>query len=649
MVLDLFRIARKRAGSFVEPMAYALNLPRSDARLVRQSSLFDAAYYLNENPDVADAAVDPAIHYIRHGWKEGRQPGPMFDGNRYLEDYPDVRLASVNPLVHYIKFGDSEGRQTHAVTLPGADRKTNRATSHTGAQPGLSVEKAREIIAQSGLFDRDLYLQLYPDLAILPDPLDHYVRHGSFEGRRAHRLFDGHWYASAYRDVAQSGLQPLVHYITIGKAEGRRCGLQPRILDKIEKMVAEAGELESTILLDATLVEPALLGFNYGGQSWPGIVAWQKLFDSLPHAFDHIVFVPWLVRGGADLAAANAVRAAIQHHGNDSTLVVLTDHDRSDSIDWLPVGAHVRVLSEFGSSLTRSDRIQMVESLILALRPKSVLNVNSGACWDSIVQKGAALGKVTNLYACLFCRDYTADGRAAGYADTHFRDSLPFLTKVYFDNAGFMHELADDYGVPESLRARMITLHQPIGNVSIGKFKTGSPQGNRIIWAGRFCMQKNVDLLIEIAQLATDFHFDIYGYGDDAYLKKLRTFANVLPNLTIKGPFSATSELPVDEYNAFLYTSLWDGLPLTLADVACMGIPVVASAVGGIPDLVTEQTGWLIQDYKDAAPYVDALREIRRSPDEARQRARRMMAWVRQEHSWDHFCKTLSVSPSFLD
>lgn len=96
----------------------------------------------------------------------------------------------------------------------------------------------------------------------------------------------------------------------------------------------------------------------------------------------------------------------------------------------------------------------MVESLIPALRPKSVLNVNSGACWDSIVQKGAALGKVTNLYACLFCRDYTADGRAAGYADTHFRDSLPFLTKVYFDNAGFMHELADDYGVPESLRAR---------------------------------------------------------------------------------------------------------------------------------------------------------------------------------------------------
>ncbi len=114
-------------------MAYALNLPRSHARLVRQSSLFDAAYYLNENPDVADAAVDPAIHYVRHGWKEGRQPGPMFDGNRYLEDYPDVRLASVNPLVHYIKFGDSEGRQTHAVTLPRADRKTNRATSHTGA------------------------------------------------------------------------------------------------------------------------------------------------------------------------------------------------------------------------------------------------------------------------------------------------------------------------------------------------------------------------------------------------------------------------------------------------------------------------------------------------------------------------------------
>ncbi|MFC8311969.1 hypothetical protein ACFUJV_35945, partial [Streptomyces olivaceus] len=110
---------------------------------------------------------------------------------------------------------------------------------------------------------------------------------------------------------------------------------------------------------------------------------------------------------GADLAAANVVRASIQENGIDSTLIVLTDYDRTDAIDWLPAGTHVRVLSEIEPSLTRADRIQLVESLILALRPKSVMNVNSGACWDAIAKKGAALSKLTELYACLFCRDYT--------------------------------------------------------------------------------------------------------------------------------------------------------------------------------------------------------------------------------------------------
>lgn len=33
---------------------------------------FDAAAYLEANPDVAAAGVDPAEHYLNHGWREGR-------------------------------------------------------------------------------------------------------------------------------------------------------------------------------------------------------------------------------------------------------------------------------------------------------------------------------------------------------------------------------------------------------------------------------------------------------------------------------------------------------------------------------------------------------------------------------------------------
>jgi glycosyltransferase involved in cell wall biosynthesis len=651
MLIDRFRAARQRVGRLARRFTESSDVSVDEAAMLRTSPLFDGAYYLATYPDVADATIDPVVHYLQFGWREARQPSMSFDGNRYLDDYPDVRAADVNPLVHYLAFGKQEGRRATPVTglTTGLANPDGEQRDSGVGNAQYSPQEARQIIEQSGLFDLELYCRLNPDLASLPDPLEHYVRHGGFEGRRAHRFFDGRWYTWAYPDVAASGMHPLVHYMTIGRPEGRHGGLPAHVLGTIEKMVAEAGELEPTILLDSAFAEPALLGISYGGQSWSGIGAWQRLFDSLPYAFEHIVFVPWLVRGGADLAAVNVVRASIQENGIDSTLIVLTDYDRTDAIEWLPAGTHVRVLSEIEPSLTRADRIQLVESLILALRPKSVMNVNSGACWDAIAKKGAALSKLTALYACLFCRDYTPDGRAAGYADTHFRASVPYLTKVYFDNAGFMDELAADYGVPESMRSRLVTLHQPVGNVAVGTYKGGPKAGKRVMWAGRFCKQKNVDLLIEIARRASDFHFDIYGYGDDAYASKLAEAQHSLDNLTVKGPFTSTANLPINDYNAFLYTSLWDGLPLTLADIACTGIPMVASAVGGIPDLVTERTGWLVQSYKEADPYVAALEDIVHRPDEARRRAERMIDWVQSEHSWEQFCATLRVSPSFIN
>ena len=546
MLIDRFGAARRRVGRLARRFTESPDVSVDEAGLLRTSPLFDRAYYLATYPDVADAAIDPVVHYLQFGWREARQPSMSFDGNRYLDDNPDVRAAGVNPLVHYLAFGKQEGRHFAPVTVRATDQENSDAGpgDSIASDEQSSSQEIRRIIEQSGLFDLELYCRLNPDLASLPDPLDHYVRHGGFEGRRAHRFFDGRWYTWAYPDVATSGMHPLVHYMTIGRPQGRHGGLPAHVLGTIEKMVAEAGELEPTILLDSAFAEPALLGISYGGQSWSGIGAWQRLFDSLPCAFEHIVFVPWLVRGGADLAAANVVRASIQENGIDSTLIVLTDYDRTDAIDWLPAGTHVRVLSEIEPSLTRADRIQLVESLILALRPKSVMNVNSGACWDAIAKKGAALSKLTELYACLFCRDYTPDGRAAGYADTHFRDSVPYLTKVYFDNAGFMAELAADYGVPASMRSRLVTLHQPVGNVAVGTYKGAPKAGNRVMWAGRFCKQKNVDLLVEIARRAPDFHFDVYGYGDDAYASKLADAQRVLGNLTVKGPFPSTGTYP---------------------------------------------------------------------------------------------------------
>jgi predicted nucleic acid-binding Zn-ribbon protein len=46
-------------------------------RYLIEAGLFDPAWYLKNNPDVAAAGVDPIKHYLSHGAVEGRQPRPL--------------------------------------------------------------------------------------------------------------------------------------------------------------------------------------------------------------------------------------------------------------------------------------------------------------------------------------------------------------------------------------------------------------------------------------------------------------------------------------------------------------------------------------------------------------------------------------------
>ncbi len=81
-----------------------------DYIIIKKSGAFDPAFYLLRYPDCRLADVDPLWHFVRYGWREGRNPSPNFDTTFYLERYPDVRAANVNPLVHYIRYGRREGR-----------------------------------------------------------------------------------------------------------------------------------------------------------------------------------------------------------------------------------------------------------------------------------------------------------------------------------------------------------------------------------------------------------------------------------------------------------------------------------------------------------------------------------------------------------
>ena len=80
-----------------------------DLQAIFLSGLFDAAFYRADYP-VLEAGIEPILHFLEQGGLQGCDPNPLFDSDWYLEKNPDVAAAGINPLLHYICFGTAERR-----------------------------------------------------------------------------------------------------------------------------------------------------------------------------------------------------------------------------------------------------------------------------------------------------------------------------------------------------------------------------------------------------------------------------------------------------------------------------------------------------------------------------------------------------------
>ena len=224
------------AAAGVDPLLHYLSFGWKEGR--NPSASFDTNYYLRQNPDVAAAGVNPLLHFEAHGWKEGRQPSLVFDDAKYLAANPDVAAAGANPLQHYMAYGRGEGRasfltggaaaadplvdaahydrQLGATLIPGGPAGAQQAAwsyDAAGWRKGLNPD---------ALFDTKYYLAHNPDVAAARvNPLLHYETNGWKEGRDPSAAFSTGKYLAAYADVKAAGVDPLLHFVVSGQAEGR--------------------------------------------------------------------------------------------------------------------------------------------------------------------------------------------------------------------------------------------------------------------------------------------------------------------------------------------------------------------------------------------------------------------------------------------
>lgn len=184
--------------------------PEAMAREVLDSGFFDADWY-RRRYDLGEAEV-PIEHFLAHA-AAGHSPGPMFDSAFYLEAHPDIRAAGLNPLVHYVQHGRDEGREMRGLAPA-------QGAIAEGQEPAVQA------VLESGFFDAGWYRRRYGLQLSDSELIAHFIEHAQL-GYSPGPLFDSAWYLDANPDIRAAGMNPLLHYVQHGRAEGRDMRPEP--------------------------------------------------------------------------------------------------------------------------------------------------------------------------------------------------------------------------------------------------------------------------------------------------------------------------------------------------------------------------------------------------------------------------------------
>lgn len=162
-----------------------------------------------------------------------------------------------------------------------------------------------------------------------------------------------------------------------------------------------------------------------------------------------------------------------------------------------------------------------------------------------------------------------------------------------------------------------------------------------LLYVGRLRIRKGVEVLLEaIARLARsvpDAELLIAGDGERTEIVRRRIqelgLTGRVHMLGRQDPAAVRQLLSAAQ--ALVVPSIYEGMPLVILEAMEAARPVVATTVAGIPEVVDEETGWLVPP-EDPAALAAALREVWRDPAEAERRGaagrRRLDARYRPEH-----------------
>mgnify|MGYP000132646352 CR=1 FL=1 len=349
------------------------------------------------------------------------------------------------------------------------------------------------------------------------------------------------------------------------------------------------------------------------------------------------------------------IEGAIDFGGSVKSLLMLLKH--LDKSKYLPIvvclydvpylnklkdtGVEVRVLKGAGTLLfTRLSHILQLMRLIKKL-DISLLHLNNGIYYPAVIA------------ACLCRVPCVSHFRSLPYNIFTEKPTIPFLTLLFGKFSS--HNIA----ISEAVKNRYVELGFkkekisviPDGieidairkNASIPRPAMYKTNGAFIIGSVcRLSEEKGLNYLIDAIPIILKEIKNIKCVlvGDGPLMKQLKTQVNNL-GLSETVIFAGHQDNPypiLSEFDIFVLPSLREGLPISIMEAMALGMPVVASKVGGVSELVSNMINGILVSSGDIEQIANSVISLYKDSNLRRQLAH--SAYIKAKESFA-FQKTI--------
>ena len=166
-----------------------------------------------------------------------------------------------------------------------------------------------------------------------------------------------------------------------------------------------------------------------------------------------------------------------------------------------------------------------------------------------------------------------------------------------------------------------------------------SSNGLRLLSVSRLIGRKGLDCLIDAVSRIKDtgVQLDIVGTGSiERQLKQLAKKREVHDRIHFHG-YRSNSEL-VRLYNSadiFVQSSLSESINMALLEAMSCGLPIVASRVGGVPEIIQNGKNGILTNSGDSQDMAKAIRSLIDDPSLRSRISENNLAMIREKFGWN--------------